>query len=279
MVDLMSALAIPSIFEGEGEGEQEIELIPKMKQRRRKLFKNKAKKGIPLGLNRCSPHDWVNALMQLLIYLPDTPHLFSFVPRSFEVIREFIEQYLIDQQEKLTISTADGVQIAKCLIKNLPKDLFRDPNRVDLYEIVQLLIRSIYPYFDRIVNNFLLFHPEWHLIWDVNEELSLEKALLEKAESSPSEILVAVRGWEYHNRRMLKRQLFSPNLKQCYDLDAFIEHRQDVRNSAQYIAYLKVEGVWYQCDDDRVTPLLSTTLSVPLHRSVLLHYRKIALFH
>ena len=44
----------------------------------------------------------------------------------------------------------------------------------------------------------------------------------------------------------------------------FIEYRPDGRNGACFVTYVKIEGSWYQCDDDRITALRSTIGSVPL---------------
>jgi len=60
----------------------------------------------------------------------------------------------------------------------------------------------------------------------------------------------------------------------CYDLDAFIEARSCSKNLS-YIVYVKVEGMWYQCDNERIVSLRSNHLKIPLSRSVLLHYKKV----
>jgi hypothetical protein len=67
-----------------------------------------------------------------------------------------------------------------------------------------------------------------------------------------------------------KQQFIQSDL--CYDLDAFIELRSDGK-AASLIAYVKMGGGWYQCDNDRITLLRSNSLTVPLSRALLLHYR------
>lgn len=59
-----------------------------------------------------------------------------------------------------------------------------------------------------------------------------------------------------------------------YDLDAFIEKRPDGIRS-NYICHVKIDGCWYQCDDERVTQLRSDLLALPLQRSVLSHYAQV----
>ncbi len=113
---------------------------------------------------------------------------------------------------------------------------------LNLPEIVQFLLRML--------------HPKW------NVQKNIEEAL--KGELS-SDLFVT--------ESPKKKQLFTePNL--CYDLDAFIELRPD-GTAGNFIAYVKFEGIWYQCDDDQITQMRSNHLHVPLHRAILLHYKQI----
>ncbi len=62
--------------------------------------------------------------------------------------------------------------------------------------------------------------------------------------------------------------------QQYYDLDVFIEKRPDGAR-AHYVTYVKVEGCWYQCDNDRITQLRSDLLTLPLQCAILAHYRQV----
>lgn len=73
----------------------------------------------------------------------------------------------------------------------------------------------------------------------------------------------------------LNKQLYA-DPGQYYDLDAFIEKRPDGAR-ANYIAYVKVEGCWHQCDNERITQLRSDLLILPLQRTVIAHYRQVRL--
>lgn len=73
----------------------------------------------------------------------------------------------------------------------------------------------------------------------------------------------------------IKKQLYA-DPGQYYDLDAFIEKRPDGPR-IHYIAYVKVEGCWHQCDNDRVAQLRSDLLAQPLQRTVFAHYRQVQL--
>lgn len=62
----------------------------------------------------------------------------------------------------------------------------------------------------------------------------------------------------------------------CFDLDAFVEYRIDEGDRASYLAYLKIDGVWVQCDDQRISTLKrSISLDIPLRRGILFHYRRV----
>lgn len=71
-----------------------------------------------------------------------------------------------------------------------------------------------------------------------------------------------------------KRQLFISQ-ELGYELDAFIELRPD-GVFAHFFVYVKVQGSWYQCDNERITQLRSNNLALPLSRAILLHYKRIA---
>jgi len=75
----------------------------------------------------------------------------------------------------------------------------------------------------------------------------------------------------------LKGHYFAPSEGISYDLDAFIEIRPDGDDGEHYIAYLKREGTWYQCDEERVIQFRSNCLNVPLRRATLLHYKRVDL--
>jgi hypothetical protein len=174
--------------------------------------------------------------MQIILFIPGFAELFSFAPRSFYPFQEFIDQYHCDQQEGRTLSLANGAALFRFLTLKLPG--------MSLHEILQFLIRAL--------------HSKWELRKSIEE--AVEKGF-------PSDVFVT--------ENSLKKQFFTKADLFCYDLDAFIELRPD-GTAISFIAYVKVEGTWYQCDDDRITQLLSNNLNIPLHRATLLHYKRIA---
>ncbi len=263
-VDHLASLAVPALL-AEKE-EERIELIPSNRQSKPAILKREFGKKIPIGLIRCEPHGWINAWMQFLLFIPGIPDLFCFAPRSFDAFREFVDQYLVDQCRNRPISSANGASVVKCLLKTMPPQLFHDQNNIDLYELLKAFFNSIFP--------SAVLHPDRHLVWDMNGK-SFEEEIQKKIQLNPPEIFIATQGVQPHGYRSIQRQFFTPSRAHYYDLDAFIERRLDGRNGAMHVAYVKVDGSWYQCDDERITALRSTALSEALYRTVLFHYRKI----
>jgi hypothetical protein len=203
-------------------------------KRKSKLRKSPLTRTVPIGLRPVDPEGGINALMQFILFVPGFAELFFFAPRSLHSFQEFIDQYHQDQQEKRTLSSANGASLFRFLSAKLP-DLC-------LHDIFRFLIRALYPK------------------WEIHK--NLEEAL---EKGSPPDLFVM--------ESTLRKQHFTkPDL--CYDLDAFIELRPD-GVSANFITYVKIDGGWYQCDDERITLLRSNCLNGPLHRAILLHYKRI----
>lgn len=204
-------------------------------KRKGKLRKTPLKRGAPIGLRPVDPEGWLNALMQFILFVPGFAEIFSFAPRSFYPFQEFIDQYFHDIEEKCTLSSAHGGSIFRFLRSKL--------NHISLHEFFQFFIRAL--------------HPKWTLHKTIEDALK---------EGSPTDFFIT--------ESCLERQFFTDPDFYCYDLDAFIELRPD-GGSVNFIAYVKHGGVWYQCDDDRITQLRSNHLGVPLSRAILLHYHRI----
>src|SRR3990167_9991501 len=97
----------------------------KRRTRQQVIRRPTALKYIPVGLRHCEPHSWINSLMQLLLFLPRSMDLFSLIPRSFQPLREFADQYFTDQEALRAISLADSDELARCLIRKLPSRYFK----------------------------------------------------------------------------------------------------------------------------------------------------------
>jgi hypothetical protein len=272
MVDLLAALAVPAIEMARRE--QPIELMPRTRISKRPLVKRAYGKKAPIGLRRCEPHGWINAWIQFLLSIPTLPELFSFVPRSFEPFREFVDQYAFDQQENRPVSFASGAALVRCLMGSLPNPLFKN---VDLYEILKGAFKAMFPHIRAAnLSDAIVFHTERHLVWNAGGSTTFDEEMDRIIKMGCPDIFIAIKGSDPASCRVVKRQFVSQPDWHFYDLDAFIEHRHDGKNNAIFVAYLKVDGSWYQCDDERICSLRSSSLSVPLHRGVLLHYKRFA---
>jgi hypothetical protein len=207
-------------------------------KRKSKMRKSPLKRKPPIGLRPVDPEGWLNALMQFILCIPGFAELFFFAPKSFSPFQEFIDQYFNDREENCTISSANGVALLRFLRTKL---LY-----ISLDEVFQLFMRTL--------------NPKWEIHKTMDEALN---------NRYPPDFFIT--------ESCSRRQFFTTPDFFCYDLDAFIELRPDGL-SVNFITYVKHEGVWYQCDDDRITQLRSTSLAIPISRAILLHYQMVELF-
>jgi hypothetical protein len=248
----------------------------------RKSAKKGSGKSIPVGLRRCESMSALNALLQLILFLPAFRDLFAFAPRSFEPFSEFISQYLADQRDHRAVSSASSQELYRCLLSKLPSQCTE--THFDLQGFLFALAKAAFPQLSILLNgsDSIALHPEWHMYWDVSLPFAYiadqHLAREGKHPLRPPEFLVSPKNArETVECQLVQRQYFTHPDSTCYDLDAFIECRPDGSHPAHYIAYLKIDGAWYQCDDERIISMRSTALNLPLHQSHLLHYRQIDL--
>lgn len=202
-----------------------------IRERKRAKVRNGAwARRAPLGLVAVDEEGWFNALMQFIVFVPGLPELFSFLPRSLVLLRDFLDLYEQDQGEKKLLCSADGLTLFHFLCLKFPNFYF-----VDLFAYLLFILGLEWKIYQRLVD-----------VKNGADHLFLTE-------------------------RELKKQFFT-ELGFCYDLDAFIERRPDGER-ASYIAYVKVGGIWYQCDDERIFELRSDFL--PLQRGALAHFKKI----
>jgi len=230
----------------------------------------------PIGLDQCEPHNWINAWMQFLLFIPLLREIFSFTPPSLRPFNEFIDQYFIDLQENRLISCAKSCELVRCLFGKFPQ-FFQTIGWVDLHEMTQAISQCAcaFTLFDHAG-----FRSDWQILWDASTELSLQKVF--EMDVVPPELLISLRFRTnpaippFLISNVLRKQYFSSKAAVCFDLDAFIEHRMEVGGSYSYYTYLKVDGTWVQCVDERIVPLRrSTLLDLPLQRGILFHYRRV----
>ncbi len=262
-------IVIPASSVTESEEDPQSEYQPKRRSKRVRLRREIGKE-IPIGLKREDPlwSNMMNALMQFLIYLPGFVDLFYYAPRSFHPFLEFNEQYLHDQEDNHPISRASSMPLVRCLMKNVPH--LRSPYQSDLFEVLISFAKALHiPKGDSVI-----FHSDRQIIWSADTDETLEEVFRKKSEGKLSELLVAIKGMDPESCRLVNKQLFRSD-RVCFDLHAFIECRPDRTKDACYLTYLKIDGRWYQCYDERISELRSNSLQIPLSKSILLYYKRV----
>lgn len=219
---LMSDL-IPGLIESRPKGKRKI-----------KMRKMPVVKKAPIGLHSSDPEGWVNAIMQFILFIPGFADSFIFAPKYLEPFVQFIEQYILDQEENRSCSNANGIPIFRFQKTRWPS--------VCLYQLIHFLIGEL--------------QTNWVIHEGIDQALQKERT---------GDIFIKESGG---------KQFFTQPDAFLYDLDAFIEKRVN-EGVGCFVTYVKFEGSWYQCDQERITLLRSNSLSNPLRRSILLHYRRV----
>lgn len=195
---------------------------------------------VPIGLLFVDELGITNSFMQFLLALPSFVERFYLAPKSFSLFTEFIDRYVLDQDAKKAVSGAKGDEIYAFLSALIPSK--------GVWEI------------------FSFFYFTLQLEIKVYEEI--EEAL--KEEGGKEFFLLK----KERRKKTVAKQIFTHPSNDCYELDAFIELRADGKKF-HWVCFVKVEGGWYQCIDDSITKLRSTSLSRALKMSVLFHYTKV----
>jgi hypothetical protein len=254
----------------------------------KKRFVNE--KVFPIGINTNTYNNWINALLQFVIFIPSLRGMFDFTPSSLLPFCFFIDRYLYDSFNNKFITNANSEKVIECLYEIFSENsILKKTSKVDIYQVLLLIMNLLYDStsFSYTIDNVHLLscHPEYQLVLEEECRYSLEMLVKDYIFSFkkqiPSELLI---NFDFFFKKRIKvsrdrkipRQVFFYSKEPVYyDLDAFIEYRKDDGFLDSYITYVKVEGVWFQCFDERITPLRSNFLEVPLRRSFLFHYKKI----
>ena len=248
--------------------------MPRRQKKEKAALKRGRDKGIiPIGIERCEQFPAFNAILQLILFLPVFREAFSFAPRGYQVFTQFVAQYSMDQETKYQATSADSKPLLDLLMKKMPTSFFKSKSeKVEIKSFLCAMMETVFGSELSPFNDSLTFHPEWSVSW--NPELPFSSAI--NLTGRPLELFVKLDSSKPGTNLSVQRQFFTKPDCFCYDLDAFIEYRPEGKeNGGYHITYLKMEGAWYQCDDDRITRMRSTQLNQALNRSILLHYRRI----
>ncbi len=235
----------------------------------------------PIGIPFCEYNSWINALIQLIIFLPSLSEMFIYTTYTLSAFIDFIDQYKKDQKASKAVTSAKSSKLLEGLRKKFPH---RHLKKARLFEVLDDLMKSVDSSENENENEFsdlLALHPSWRLQL-VPSEKSFEKRVEERIKEqlfcqtsyfqAPSELLV---GLEPDVEILLKKKFYLFNAQLAYELDAFIEYRPETADRGSYIVYLQIEHSWYQCDNTRIIQLRSINLPIVFKRAILFHYRRV----
>lgn len=241
----------------------------------------------PIGIIRCEYNRWVNALMQFLLCIPSLSEMFAYTPKSLSPFIDFIDLYRKEQRQGKSVTTANPIKILEALRKKSQFGFFLNKEPFQLFfDVLQFLMQNVLSKNELSYEiegaDLIALHPEWIISldeeklgsWEENIESSLHK---EGLDLFPKELLVFLGVSNSESSLLAKKQFFlSRNHipSALYEMNAFVEFRPD-RDKGDYLTYVKVEGEWLQCDDNRIIQLRSGNLPIALRRSFLFHYKKI----
>ncbi|NGX56503.1 MAG: hypothetical protein K1060chlam5_00746 [Candidatus Anoxychlamydiales bacterium] len=245
----------------------------------------------PIGILGVS---WLNALLQFMIAIKSIRNMFYFAPKSFFSFNLFLDTYEIDKKNQKDIVSIKSDILLECLLKKFSeKNFITNRGKLDLYKILSLIMSIFYEenqvdqnFLIHKNSNFLSFRPACQIRFDLEKNISFESYIfniLNKSNILSKELLISFK-WFSNGKRfflnyksMPKTKILFFNVKKLinviYELDAFIEFRQDSSSFGHYITYVKKENLWYQCDDSRINIINENNLYLALSKSILLHYK------
>ncbi len=259
-------------------------LLPELRSSIRGIFRSKKKsflrskappeheEQIPIGLMACDFNRWINAMMQIALRLPIfRTILLLWAPQSYEPFQYFIDQHDADQKANLEVSSASSAELARFLMQKMPA-LCICPNRPDFFEIFQTLLRSGSPKRSFFLGVYSKQESCYLVEWDAKASAFFTLMDQKLQAHAPGHLLVFVKN-RGEAEFSLPKQIIDGK-GQYYDLQGFIERRQDAK-FPEFIAYVKLSGkTWYQCRDERISRMHSIHLHVPLAEGLLLYYKK-----
>lgn len=193
-----------------------------------------SKKIYPLGIYPNSKICWLNACLQLIAFISSLLQWTYFLPKRFDLLKDFIEKY----RQNLTKQEAID-SISSQFIEQLKVDR-TDP----VFSFFSLLKETIPT---PLQIPFFLENPIQAMIKD--------------------EFFI------YLTNLCANHHLFYTFQDEFYELTAFIEVRKD-NEEMTYLAYLKIDGKWFQCEDHRIRSFSARNLKIALEGAVFCYYKK-----
>ena len=116
---------------------------------------------MPIGIESNEHNNWINALMQFIIFIPGLRQIFDYTPQSFLAFNYFIEQYYEDRQAKKNITIAGSDDLLECLYRCFgAKILWKTHCPFNLYDILMLLMQQVKINVVEKRGNLLALHDE-----------------------------------------------------------------------------------------------------------------------
>jgi hypothetical protein len=236
-------------------------------QNKEKSFLYVSSLSSPIGLHACPNCSWVNAWVQFVMYLPRFLEFSSSAGKGFDPFYLFLSQYLFDQREGRSISSANSSIVFQSLQQSM------DPSfeGVHLEEVTSSFFKEIFPFSGK-TSSSLFFRTDWIVMLDEKIQEKLDQLY----KKSPLEILIGGPLKVNSNAFLVQWQLFPKKENFYYDLNSFIEARLG-KAGFVYVTYIKLGRVWYQCENETVQTISSTMIDIPLQRGVLFYYKQMIL--
>jgi hypothetical protein len=247
---------------------------------------------VPIGIFSNAYNTWINALLQFIMFIPSLRMMFNYTPKSFSSFNDFIDVYLYDQETKKTVSNAPVQPVIETLSRYFCSGPYFENEVVDLFGILNGIMKYVFPlecvnFVDQKDGDLLALFPSWRSSIE-NENIDFEEFLSKnfvKHEQGnyilPLELLINF-GW-FLKKPVRNKNQCNPTtllylcdelfLTTHYELDSFIEFRPDEFRSPGYLTYVKIDGLWFQCDDSRIRQIRSNNLHIALSRCFIFHYK------
>ncbi len=257
------------------------------------VFREPLPEPVPIGILGNAHNNWVNALMQFILFVPALRSMFCYLPSGYAAFEAFCLQYFQDVKDRKPLTSAKSDCLMKCLYRQFGSEvLLKNQSIFNLYDILRLLLGRV----DIAAAKNFLLDPAGHVICKQKEspkpmERRLEQhllclsrhPLLRPAEKDdlfpyPMELIISY-SWLCDQKDLLdfppaKMQYFFASRKELavvYALDAFIFCDCP---AGRYSTYIKANDAWHCAQDEKVEKLETYEARHDLYGAFLFHYKR-----